>query len=58
MGVKTVEWSPSGQLLGVGGFDQKVLFFWRIKINKSLKFKLSNLDSFIELHNLQNDNGV
>ena len=27
LGVKTVGWSPSGQLLAIGSFDQKVIMF-------------------------------
>ena len=56
LGVKTVEWSPSGQVLAVGSFDQKVFFFFFIYEQLKLKFLnalSSNLDSLIKLYNLQ-----
>jgi hypothetical protein len=34
LGIKSVAWSPSGQFLGIGSFDERVSFTYIVSITK------------------------
>ena len=42
LGIKNIKWSPSGQFLSIGSYDQKVLIFKTVSLVKLLHMETAN----------------